>query len=63
MANATLNEDIDRLGETALRIAQDRNDLLKALRDTINAVDRHGGDGPSYAQARHNAVELLTRLK
>ena len=59
----TLAEDIESLGRTANRIADERNALLKALRDTINAVDRYGSPSGEYDQARFSAIDLLTRFK
>lgn len=59
----TLNQDIDRLGETALRIADERTELLKALRNIVNAADIHGSRSDEYFDARCTAVTLLCRLQ
>ena len=36
---------------------------IKALRDTINAVDQYGSPSGAYDQARFNAIDLLERLR
>lgn len=59
---STLSEDIERLGVTALRIADERNALLTVLRATINAVDQYGSTSAAYDQARASAIDLLTRF-
>jgi hypothetical protein len=59
-----LSEQIDQLAATALRIAEERNQLLRALRNTINAVDQYGNGASSaeYERARASAIDLLTRF-
>lgn len=61
-SESTLAADIERLGATALRIADERNALLKVLRATINAVDWHGRDSAAYEAARASAIDLLRRF-
>ena len=63
MTAGALEEAIDQLGATANRIADDRNALLKALRDVINAVDIHGASSIAYHGARAEAIRLLVKLK
>lgn len=62
MPTTTLFEDIDRMGATALRIADERNKLLRALRAVLIAVDHCGADSVQFFDARKSALGLMERL-
>jgi hypothetical protein len=57
-----LNASIESLGRTAMAIADERNSLLKSLREVINAADIHGTASSQYAGARFRATTLLQKM-